>query len=89
MTEHEYSKVKDMQKRCLQSDYYYFAKDLGNDGSKTYFAMSKKGFNDEYFNTNHSAYELIPKETPVKPYFDLEIDGEDDHTAKLTLFLDW
>ena len=24
----EFAKVKDMQKQCLASDYYYFAKDL-------------------------------------------------------------
>ena len=35
MTEHEYSKVKNMQTQCPSTDFYYFAKDLGKDGSKT------------------------------------------------------
>ena len=41
------------------------------------------------FDENNHLYEILPPEQPVRPYFDLEIDGATDHNLRLELFLGW
>ena len=85
----EFPKLDLLKETCPAAEWYWFAKDL-NVG-KSYFAVRMTAI-DEFaclFEENNHLYEVIPPEQPVRPYFDLEIDGVADHNVRLQLFLGW
>ena len=69
----------------------YVAYDLKEtDAKKAYIRLAVhkiKQLVSEISNNNHSMYEILPPDVPVKPYFDLEIEHVDEqgnHTREYT-----
>lgn len=65
------------QEQCIRSELPVFAKDIGNDGKKTYFACGYEHFCYNMYknkNTkgNRHVYELLQMEKPTKVYIDFD-----------------
>lgn len=76
---------------CPADQYYWFSQDKDKDGKKKYFAIQQDKI-QEYatmFDVNKHISEILPPDTPIHPYFDLEIEGTTNHQELLQLFLDW
>ena len=79
-----FSKLKDttINNQDKNQSYLYLSQDLiAGRGEKRFYEIP---FNDvytfyNYMDTNHNLYEIIPENTEVRPYFDLEIEEEKAH----------
>jgi hypothetical protein len=81
-----YKEIKSLYSFAPET-HYWFAKDVHSEGAKNYFAIPKEEFDD--FPENQHISEILPEGQPITPYFDLEMEGVDNFTERLTSFLDW
>ena len=87
----EFQKIDDLEGKCPAVDWCWFARDVTDNGAKVFEAIPKAELEKylDLFELNRHSYEILPKNQPIHPYFDCEMEGVDDCPEKLEMFQEW